>query len=98
MDKTSCDHCSLIIFPSRNLRETCSEECGLDASALGEQGPIPLGDFVTVPIVNDKTQELGDHRLGVYFNDIGGRERIFNLVSGDWLGNKPISLGGIFAQ
>ena len=80
------------------MRETCTQDCGLDASAQGDQGPIPLGDLVTVPIVNDKTQGLGDNRLGVYFNDLGGRERIFNLVSGDWLGNRLISLGGIFAQ
>ena len=68
--------------------------CGLEVSTEGVHGTTPLGDLATIVCSYDETQGYTSNSLSAYFHDIGGRDRIYELVSGDWLDRKHESLGG----
>jgi hypothetical protein len=77
---------------------THNQEFGLDGTVKGKHGTTPLGDLATVVCSYDTTAGYSSNSLSSYFHDIGWRDRIANLVSGQWLGMPGQTLGGNYGE
>ena len=58
----------------------------------------PLGDLASVVCSYDTTAGYSSNSLSSYFHDLGWRNRILDLVTGNWLGRSAESLGGNYGE
>ncbi len=99
-------YCSSKIFAMANAaghlrsnESTCSTlKYGVDGSVSSKHGVTPLGDLATVVCSYDHTAGYTSNSLSSYFHDLGWRDRINGLVSGDWLGATGQTLGGNYGE
>lgn len=64
----------------------------------GKHGITPLGDLASVVCSYDSTAGYSSNSLSSYFHDLGWRDRIHGLVTGDWLGRSSETLGGNYGE
>lgn len=71
---------------------------GMDGTTVGKHGDTPLGDLATVVCSYDETAGYTSNSLSSYFHDIGWRDRLCDLVQGEWLGAATQTLGGNYGE
>lgn len=75
---------------------------GLNSYTTGTSGSIALGDLSTIICSYDHTAGYSSNSLASYMHDIGWRERLHDLVTGDWLSSPARdgreNLGGNYGE
>lgn len=83
--------------------QTCPTDVfGLNSYSTGSSGDVALGDMSTIICSYDHTAGYSSNSLASYMHDLGWRERLHGLVTGDWLSSPARSgcesLGGNYGE